>query len=159
MKNKQANARLCLKIFASGLSLHWFRWFKFICLLLGADIYIQEIRLETAVLFLASMYLVVFFLLCQQDEAVNDRQHSLSKTHLGMSMLALEIKLYILEWMSSLWARLVGLLTKGSACGAGATELLFVALPCSPKTAPAPLVDAQKLLLRRGRLVRLRLLR
>jgi len=50
--------------------------------------------------FLASMYfvqLLVFFLLGQQDEAVNDRQHSLSKAHLGMSMLALEIKLYILE--------------------------------------------------------------
>jgi len=74
--------------------------------LLGADIYIQEIRLETAVLFLASMYfvqLLVFFLLGQQDEAVNDRQHSLSKAHLGMSMLALEIKLYILEWIRSLY--------------------------------------------------------
>jgi len=69
-------------------------------LLVGADIYIQEIRLETAVLFFSINVLcsvVGIFLLGQQDEAVNDRQHSLSKAHLGMSMLALEIKLYILE--------------------------------------------------------------
>ena len=102
MKNKQANARLCLKIFflhlvcpcidLDDLSLS-------VCCL-GLISIFKKLGWKLLSFFLASMYfvqLLVFFLLGQQDEAVNDRQHSLSKAHLGMSMLALEIKLYILE--------------------------------------------------------------